>query len=661
VARYSIATAPGDNKENKVQTAWCGPEPAAVLALLVLALSGALPATAASAAEAASALARARESAPDLSRLSLEELGDIEISSVSKRREPLSAAAAAAYVITREDIRRAGITSLPEALRLAPNLQVARVDSKQYAITARGFNSTTANKLLVLIDGRSVYTPLYSGVFWDVQDVMLEDIEQIEVISGPGGTLWGSNAVNGVINIVTRSARNTQGNIAVAGAGNEERSAAARHGGALGDDAGYRIYAKGFRRSDTTLANGSSAEDAWNLMQTGFRMDWERAGEALALHGDAYRGTLEQRVFDDEKVSGTNLVARWSRTLAADSAVQVQAYFDRTRRARPGTFGEVLDTYDAEVQHRFGWGTSHAIVWGAGYRQMLDNVQNSAVLAFLPAQKRLRLSNVFAQDSVALSERWELTVGAKLERNSYTGAEFQPNVRLALKLPDQGLLWSAISRAVRTPSRVDRALFAPPAPPFLLAGGQFESEKLTAFELGYRLQRSPVLTFSVSIFYNVYSDLRSVEPVGGTLVLANQLEGKTYGLEAWGSYRLSETWRLSAGYSTLHKDLKLKPGSADLTSLAGADTDPSYQWFARSSMNLGRNAELDVRLRIIDGLRGVPGYAALDVRLGWIVGKDVLVALTGNNLLDRRHPEFLATALPAEIQRSVFLSVLVSF
>ena len=418
-----------------------------------------------------SGFSHAAAATSELTELSLEDLMNIEVTSVSKKPERLSDAAAAVYVITREDIRRSGYTSIPEILRLAPNLQVARVNSSQYAITAQGFNSTTiANKLLVLIDGRSVYTPLFSGVFWDVQDTLIEDIERIEVISGPGGTLWGSNAVNGVINIITRHSRDTTGALVSLGAGTEELGAGVRYGAKLGENATLRVYGKGFNRDNTVRGNGTNVEDSWKKGQLGFRTDWARGSDAFTLQGDGYTGTIDQ-VGDDSSISGANLLARWNRTLQGGSALQVLGYFDRTRRVSPGTFGELLDTYDIEAQHRFQLGASHDIVWGGGYRLMHDAVTNSAVLAFLPNVRVLRLANGFLQDSIALRERLNLTLGVKLESNSYTGLEVQPNARLAWKFRDDALLWSAVSRVVRTPSRLDRDLFAPGSPPFLMLNG----------------------------------------------------------------------------------------------------------------------------------------------------------------------------------------------
>lgn len=596
----------------------------------------------------------------DFSRMSLEDLANIEISSVLKKPERLSDAAAAVFVISSEDIRRSGYTSIPEILRLAPNLQVARVDASQYAITARGFNSTTANKLQVLIDGRSVYTPLFSGVFWDVQDVLIEDIERIEVISGSGGTLWGSNAVDGVINIITRSSRDTQGALLSAGAGTTERGAAARYGGKLGEDTTFRLYAKGFDRDSTETQSGKDVHDSWNKQQIGFRLDSANAVDTFTLQGDAYDGSIDQSINDNKSISGGNILGRWSRALADGGNIQLQAYYDKTRRDYPGTFSEDLDTYDIDAQHHFQWGERNDIVWGGGYRLMQDHVDNTVALAFLPGNRRLGLANIFAQDSIALNPSLKLTLGAKVEHNSYTGLEFQPNVRLAWKLNDKSLLWSAISRSVRTPSRIDTEFFVPGSAPFLLVGNpDFKSEKLTAYEIGYRAEPASNVSFSVSTFYNVYDDLRNIEPApGGGLpfVLGNNMKGDTYGVEMWANYRINDWWRLSAGYNYLRKDLSLKSGSADTTSLPSSETDPQHQFSLRSAMNLPHNVELDIALRTIGSLSStsVPGYTALDARLGWLVNKNVEISLSGFNLLDDRHPEFGSLPERSEIERSVY-------
>jgi iron complex outermembrane receptor protein len=609
------------------------------------------------------ALADQGLSASELARMSIEELADIDVSSVSKRAEPLSEAAAAVYVITGDDIRRSGATRLPEALRLAPNLEVARVSANSWAISARGFNSTTANKLLVLIDGRTVYTPLFSGVFWDVQDVMLEDIDRIEVISGAGGTLWGSNAVNGVINIITKSAHDTRGTLVSAGAGNDERSLAARYGTQIGANADLRLYAKGFDRGVTKTEAGKSAQDAWRMEQGGFRLDGQHAGDSLTVQGDVYQGVEDQPGTAGRHLAGANLLGRWNRALAQGSSLQLLAYFDRTERTYPGVFAEKLDTWNFDAQHDFTLGTRQQIVWGGGYRLMRDHVDNGAQLAFLPADKDLALSNLFVQDTITLREDLKLTLGEKLEHNSYTGLESLPSARLAWKLDERRLLWASVARAVRTPSRIDTEFFVPGRAPFLLAGGpDFVSEKLYAYELGYRAQPSNRLSYTVSVFYNRYDQLRSVERnSSGVFVLDNSIEGHTVGVEAWGNYQAAPNWRLAAGFNALRERLHFADGSqafGDATATSG--NDPARQFQLRSSWDLPRALELDTTLRAVSRLPNpdVPGYVTMDARLGWHAGKHLDVALVGGNLLGHGHVESGAAPARSEIGRSLFVNLL---
>ena len=602
----------------------------------------------------------------DLADLSLEELANLEVTSVSRRAERLSDAPASIFVITGDDIRRSGATSIPEALRLAPNLQVARVDSPQYAISARGFNqpNAIANKLLVLIDGRTVYTPLFSGVFWDAQDTLLEDVDRIEVISGPGATLWGANAVNGVINVSTRRAAETQGTLLAAGAGNLERGAAARQGGKLGEDGAFRVYGKVSDRDRTLRADGTSAHDSWDSGQAGFRADWGTAAGAFTLQGDAYRGTIDSATAGDIRISGGNLLARWARQLAGGDRVQVQAYFDNTEREIPGTFEERLNIFDVEFQHGLRLGSRHSVIWGGGYRRADDHVSNTAAIAFLPADRNLRWGNLFVQDEIALrGDELRLTLGAKAQSNPYTATEFLPSARIAWKPDASRLLWSALSRAVRAPARLDRELFVPAQPPFFpgLAGGpDFRSEISKVLELGYRAQPSRRASYSVTLFHSVHDHLRSLEPgPAGALVIGNEMEGKSTGIEAWGSLQAAERWRLSAGLLALHQDLHLKPGSGDTSGVAAAGNDPKHQWNLRSSLDLPGRQEFDVMLRHVAPLPSpsVPGYTALDARYAWHFEGGLEVALIAQNLFDRSHPEFGAAATRSEIERGLFLKL----
>ena len=580
--------------------------------------------------------------------MSLEELANLQVTSVSRRAERLADAPAALYVITGEDIRRAGVSSLPEALRLAPNLEVARVNSSQYAISARGFNNAIGNKLLVLIDGRVVYTPLFSGVFWDAQDTLLEDVERIEVISGPGATLWGANAVNGVINVITRHSSETRGTLAEAGAGNKERGIAARHGFDLSGGA-MRIYAKAFDRDNTVRTDGSPVRDEWRNAQGGFRGDW--AG--FTLQGDLYKGSSRQPVGDDTTIAGGNLLGR-----ITHDRLQAQLYYDNTQRDIPGSFSERLNTFDAEIQHSFDLTPDQVVTWGGGHRRAYDHVTNSNLFAFLPDKTTLRWTNVFAQDEIALRPEWRLTLGSKLESNVYTGTEFLPSARLAWKRDPHQLLWTAASRAVRAPSRLDRDLFSPAQPPFLLAGGpDFRSEVAKVYELGYRAQPSARLSYSVTGFYNQYENLRSVERSGSVFVLGNKMEGRGKGFEAWGTFQATRNWRLSAGALFLDQDLHLKPDSTDTTGVAAAGNDPKHQFSLRSSLDIAGNQHFDVMARYVGELPNpkVPAYTAVDARYAWQLNRSFELSVTAQNLFDHAHPEFGAAATRSEIERAVFV------
>jgi iron complex outermembrane receptor protein len=633
-----------------------------------LALAAALCVAAKAGAADAGGAAEARAAAR-LSTMTIEELAELEVSSVSKRPERLADAAAAVYVITHEDIVRSGVLTIAEALRLAPNLQVARVDASTYAISARGSNNSSANKLLVLIDGRSVYTPLHSGVFWDTQDVLLDDIDRIEVISGPGGTLWGANAVNGVINIRTRTAQQTQGSLAGVTAGTQERAVGLRHGFTIGEDTAVRLYAKATRHDASRSPSGAELADDWLLNQLGFRSDGVRAASGWTVQGDAYDGSAHQIGSPDRKVSGANLLGRWNRDTGDGSALQVQAYFDGYSRKQPGFFTEDLDTFDLDLQHSFQWGSGHDIVWGGGLREQHDRTTGGALLAFVPPDSRLSLANVFAQDTLPLAERLKLTLGLKLERNNYTGLEVQPNIRLAWKIDDRKLLWSAISRAVRTPSRLDRDLFVfvnlgPPYNGTLDGGNNFVSERLTAYELGYRAQPSASTSFSVSAYYNDYDRLRSIEPSGpGAYVLGNQVLLRSAGIELWGNSQINERWRLNFGYTRLHERWRFAAGSADPGSPSAGGNDPRYKATLRSTFTLPRDLSLDFGLRAVAALPNpaVPSYVALDARLAWQASPDVEVSVTGFNLTDAGHVEFGGGPAASEVRRRFLLRLTCHF
>ena len=593
--------------------------------------------------------ARAGDAAPrDLGELTLEQLANIEITSVSKHPEALSGAPAAVYVITADDLRRSGATSLADALRLAPNLQVAQLSASSYAITARGFNhqTGTANKLQVLIDGRSVYTPLYSGVFWDVQDVMLEDVERIEVVSGPGGTLWGANAVNGVINVITREAAETPGGYLRGYGGSEDNGIDARFGGRIGDTLAWRVYGTYADHGATQTVNGPKARDGWDSGRGGFRVDWSAGADQATLQGDAYDGDNDHVPNSpvDGATDGGNLLARWSHRTGAGGVLEAQTYFNRDRRLVSSGIRDSLDTYDASLQYSLPTLGRHQLVTGVGYRANQDHFAGALRTSFLdPASRTTTLADLFAQDQVRVRDDLVLTVGLKLERNSYTGLEYLPDARLAWTPADGLLFWGAVSRGVRTPSRFDRDLINPG----LLAGGpQFESEYLTAYELGYRGQPTPAISISVSTFYQVYTDLRTVEATGPRvfpLTVRNGMEGETYGVEAWGTWQVTPAWRLNAGLDTLRKDLRLKAGSRDLFGVQFAGDDPDFQAQLGSHLDLSDRLELDLDLRHVARLPSpqVPAYSELNARLGWRISDQVEVSLSGENLLNDHHAEFI--------------------
>jgi iron complex outermembrane receptor protein len=605
----------------------------------------------------------------ELADLSLEELSNLEITSVSGHAEPLSKAAASIFVITADDIRRSGVTTLPEAFRLAPNLNVARVNTGQYAISARGFNNAIGNKLLVVIDGRTVYTPLYSGVNWDSQLVMLEDIDRIEVISGPGATLWGANAVNGVINVISRTAQATQGALVAAGGGNQETAGGVRYGGQLGENGSYRVYGIGSDRNNTKLANGNSVADGWRNGQVGFRADWTGTDYGATVQGDAYQGRTDPTPLGRFDISGANLLARWTRQLANGSNFQVQTYYDHTQRDDPLTFRDTIDQFDIEFQHAFTWQSAHKILWGGGYRYALDDTQthfnalNPLPQVFIPARRSLEWSNLFAQDEVSLTPGVDLTLGVKAEGNVYTGVEFLPSARLAWTPGPDQLVWGEISRAVRAPARLDHDFYLylqlPKTPliPVIKGGPDFQSELAYVAEMGYRAQPTRALSYSVTGFYTFYDKLRSGQPPPA--FVQNMMQGSTYGIEAWGSFQATRAWRLSAGMIAMHENLRIEADSLDPTGPRALGNDPKFQATLHSALNFASNFEFDVYLRYVGALPNpaVPAYSAVDARLGWRPRPDLELSVTAQNLFDPQHIEFGAPTTASEIARSVFFKV----
>lgn len=603
----------------------------------------------------------------DLAKLSIEQLAEIPVTSVSKRAEPLGQAASAIYVITRAEILRSGATTLPEILRLAPNLQVYQTSASRYVITARGFNGSPAaqnfsNKLLVLIDGRTVYSPLFSGVYWDMQDVLPQDIERIEVVSGPGATLWGANAVNGVINITTRSSADTQGGVVAASAGDQQRSASVRFGARISEALTYRLYAKTSVEDDTFTAAGARAHDHWSKPQAGFRLDWTPTGaDAVTLQGDGYKGFEAQPNAPAQHVSGANLLGRWSRSWDNGSTFQLQGYFDHARRGdEVDGSGFYVDTYDVDLQHSFSLGDRQQIVAGGGYRLSRYRIDGSATLLFSPPARDLKLFDAFVQDSVSLGPQTTLVVGLKLEDDPYIKPELLPTARLTWTPNERLTLWGAVSRAIRSPTPFDRDVVEIlGGGPFLAGGPNFRSEKLTAYELGAKLQPTRKASLTINTYYNSYDDLRSIEFTPVVLLplrWGNLLKGHTYGIEAWGDYQVDSWWRLSAAVTYLDQKFKFKPGSSGILGVGQVANDPKYQASLKSSMDLGERLTLDAALRYVSALPDPrsPSYVELNGRLAWNLTDQLQLGLTGRNLLHARHVEYTDGD---QIPRSVFVDL----
>ena len=610
-----------------------------------------------------------------LKQLSLEELMDVEVTSVSKRPEKLTEVASAIQVITQKDIRNAGVKTLAEALRLAPNLQVARVNASQWAISARGFNNVLANKLLVLIDGRTVYTPLYAGVFWDVQNLLLEEVDRIEVISGPGGTLWGANAVNGVINIITKGAKDTKGLFVEGAVGTSlRRLGSIRYGGMVGKNISYRIYGTGFKMGNTIDTNGVKAKDHWPVLQGGVQLDWEAsANNKLSFQQNTYYGRPNPTGGDTSIVArGDNVMARWNHnTASGKSGFQLQAYYDHTWRNFGNGFTENLQTYDIDWQNRYQPGQKHVLTYGLNLRMMDHQVTNLKLFAFLPEFKRLyRYSGFLQYEIMMLRERLRFTVGSKVEHNNYTGFEYQPNARLTWTPTKNQTVWAAVSRAVRTPARIDRDFFLYVAPdfPFISGNNRFASENMFAYELGWRLQPLENLSMSLATFYNEYNNIRSVEPgpppFGLPVTFGNGVKGKTYGMELSGSYQPTSWWNLRGGYTFLRKDLSVKPGSKDMNKGTAESDDPVHQFLIQSAIDISGRVELGTVIRYVDKLPKpyVQAYTGLDLRAAWNLCKTLELSIVGQDLLDKRHLEFIpASPAPRDMQRSVYGEIICRF
>jgi iron complex outermembrane receptor protein len=630
-----------------------------------------------------------------MKQLSLEELGNVQVTTASKEPEILNRTPAAVSVLTSEDIRRSGATSLPEILRLVPGVQVARIDSDHWAVGVRGFANQFSQSLLVLVDGRSLYTPLFAGVYWSVQDTLLEDVERIEVIRGPGGTIWGANAVNGVINIITKRAKDTHGLVASASTGTLDHAiAGVRFGGGRHDAFDYRVYAKGFDRGAEFHSDGQDF-DSWRTGQGGVRADWESDRDQLTLQGDLYKGSHGQSVaygsfspltqivaYDPVALSGGNLLAHWRRSLGSRGDLQVQAYYDRTSLIGP-QIGESRHTFDVDFIHRLASVPRHQITWGFGARlSPSEIIQTVPTLDVLPHDTRNSVYSSFAQDEIAiLANRVWLTIGAKLERNNYTGVEVQPSVRILWTPTQKQSVWSGITRAVRTPSMLEEGIqltgFLAATPPTfvrIVGNKEFASERVIGVEAGYRIAPSPLFYVDFAAFHNDHDNLQSLgklstavetTPSPAHLLLifpyANGVMGTSDGFEVATTWQLARVWQANVSYAYLHIDLTNKAGNTDTSAVATYEgSSASHQVIARSSFTLARNWQLDPTLRYASALpaQKVSAYAALDVRIGWQFRDGLTMAVVGQNLTDDHHQEFGHAPPPAvALKRSAHVTL----
>lgn len=673
---------------------------AATLYFLYLGLCPALETTAVTASEYASL--------QDLTSLSLEQLMAIEVTSVSKRPQKLLNSAAAIFVLTNEDLMRSGATSIPEALRMVPGVEVARIDGSKWAISVRGFNSRFSNKLLVLLDGRIVYSPLFSGVLWDIQDLLLDDVDRIEVIRGPGASLWGANAVNGVINIITKTAKDTQGTLLTGGAGTEERGfGGIRHGGKLTEKMHYRVFGKYFDRDNQKFPSGGESSDGWDYLRGGFRLDWEKSPrDQITVSGEMFDGEAGQTVnekllvspfsqdnYDPSETKGGHILARWERGLGKRSNMALQFYYDRFESS--DDIADInVDVYDADFQHRFASGDAHDVVWGIHYRVTQNTLHSSSFSSlFIPPYRTAQLFSGFVQDDITLMPgRLFLTVGTKVEHNSFTAFEYQPTARVLWKVDQKNTFWSAVSRAVRTPyvgenNAVLNGIVAPstaanPGPLPLVVrvyrNPDLRSEDLLAYEVGYRTLLSERLSVDFTAFYNRYRDLVTfLQSSGDSFVetfpspvhvvapfqAQNKMEGESYGGELSAEIRMTPKWRLKAAYSFLQIQLHLVSGGTDTAAeAAGEKRSPHHQLSLRSSVDIRDNVQFDAWLRYVDNLPdlNIPSYVTLDLRLGWKPRKNMEVSVVGQNLLDSQRPEFISEIVDTrgtEVQRGVYVNM----
>ena len=630
------------------------------------------------------------EADPELDAILSLDISELTITSVAKREQKLSRAAAAVYVITQEDIRRTGVSSVPEALRMVPGLEVARAGSHQWAITARGFNDTTANKLLVLVDGRSVYTHIYSGTYWDDQMIPLIDIERIEVIRGPGGSLWGANAVNGIINVITKDASNTVGNQVIAGVGNEEQFVEGRHGVKVDDNTFYRTYARLGQMDDSQLVAGGDTVDNWNRVQAGFRLDKkpsERDSYTVSAH--AYSGKQDSQTsaasptapftvstLGDDDSYGGNVLGRWSRQLNENESVELFASADYYTRNEI-YFEQRVANFNLEAQHNIALNDRNNFVWGVGALANVNNLTGTYAVSVGEENMTHEVFSAFLQNEYAIvPDKWYLTLGSKFEYNDYTGFEVQPNARLAWHATDNQTVWASVSRAVQTPSVLydDVRLVlqtipgAPPSALSVFGSHNFESQEVVAYELGHRIQYNKDLSLDTTVFYNQYdkqatyaaSGAPILDPTGVLIVpylLANEGSGNGYGAEVAANWNVTSDWRLAASYTYLETYLDVPPTAA--ASLEATEENvPQQQFSARSYWNITDKLQWDNMFYYVDSTRLADAYLRYDMRLGWEFAPGYDMSVIGQNLLDEAHPEYSTTR---EIEQSFIVRVTAKF
>jgi iron complex outermembrane receptor protein len=611
------------------------------------------------------------QDAADLKRLSIEELMLIDVTTAARRPEPVGSTAGAVTVATSDDIRRSGVTTIADALRLVTGVHVAQTSGAVWNLTARGFNQATANKLLVMVDGRTVYSPLFTGVFWNVIDYVLEDIERIEVIRGPGATLWGANAVNGVINIITRHTRSTRGTYLMASAGTEDRAnLTVRYGGGTGADDGFswRVYGKVADSDAQAFASGLPSRDDRTRGQVGFRIDagnpertaWMFKGDAFHSADGFINGS--RGAFTEVDVQG-----QVTRALSPGSQVSLQSYYRREMRRQEGQFAHHIDIGDVDAQHDIRVGDRNAVVWGGGVRVNADSSEGTPALSLSPASRRHGLASVFVQDEIAVVPgRWYVTPGTKWEYNSFSGGSFQPSIRTRVTVP-HGQLWGAASRANRRPSRLedDLIILGADGSPTIVGSDSFLPERLLALEGGYRVQPRAELAVDATIFRHTFKDLRSLDlPASppGPLVLGNSLEGRSHGVELTVNLQPVRWWRTSAGYTWLDTSVTATPGSRAVSAGTSEANDPNHLFGLRTSIDLPRDVDFDASIRSVGRLSTpvVPAYTSLDLRVGWNASRQIELFFAGHDLLDARHAEFGAPGpLRVEVERSIRVGITV--